>query len=81
MHSNNRAQHDVMDVTKIRYKVKLVPGTSRRGKGEFIHVMVIKIVLLAAKTAIFKFVQIKDALQHEKDLLKSIKVQSPQYCN
>ncbi|XP_019850525.1 PREDICTED: nuclear export mediator factor Nemf-like [Amphimedon queenslandica] len=42
-----------------KFKVKLIPGTNRRGK--------------AAKTAVHKFVQSKDSTQLEKDLLRSIK--------
>lgn len=42
-----------------RYKVKLTPGTSKRGK--------------AAKTAVSIFLRDKTCTNREKDLLKSIK--------
>lgn len=43
-----------------RYKVKLTPGTSKRGK--------------AAKTAVQVFLRDKNATPREKDLLKAVKV-------
>lgn len=42
-----------------RYKVKLMPGTNKRGK--------------AAKTALNIFLQDRAATQREKDLLKAVK--------
>lgn len=42
-----------------RYKVKLTPGTGRRGK--------------TAKTALSMFLKEKSCTSHEKDLLKAIK--------
>ncbi|CAG0883508.1 unnamed protein product [Darwinula stevensoni] len=44
-----------------KYKVKLLPGTGKRGKG--------------AKTALNMFINDKTATQREKDLLKSVKDQ------
>ncbi|XP_015913965.2 ribosome quality control complex subunit NEMF [Parasteatoda tepidariorum] len=44
-----------------KYKLKIIPGSSRRGK--------------AAKTALQIFLQEKSATQREKDLLKSVKDQ------
>eukprot|EP00731_Ephydatia_muelleri_P028292 Em0019g1165a len=46
-------------LTNYKFKVKLVPGTNRRGK--------------AAKAAVLKFIQTKDTHQREKDLLKSVR--------
>lgn len=46
-------------VLSYKYKVKLIPGTNRRGK--------------AAKMALHRFVQSRESTQREKDLLKSIK--------
>ena len=43
-----------------RYKVKVTPGTGKRGR--------------AAKSAIHMFLQAKEATDWEKDLLKSLKV-------
>ena len=43
-----------------RYKVKVTPGTGKRGK--------------AAKSAIHMFLQAKESTDWEKDLLKSLKV-------
>ena len=83
-----------------RYKVKLIPGTSRRGKGlimichlhacsvlsvnifpSFLSLSLclslfhfIPIWNLAAKAALHRFLQSKEATQREKDLLKSTKV-------
>ncbi|XP_069772502.1 ribosome quality control complex subunit NEMF isoform X2 [Narcine bancroftii] len=42
-----------------KYKVKLTPGTQKKGK--------------AAKTALHNFLHSKEALQREKDLLRSVK--------
>lgn len=42
-----------------RFKVKLTPGTSKRGK--------------ASKTAVNMFIQDKSTTQREKDLLKAVK--------
>ncbi|XP_062903290.1 ribosome quality control complex subunit NEMF-like [Mobula hypostoma] len=46
-------------MTNYKYKVKLTPGTQKKGK--------------AAKTALHNFLHSKEALQREKDLLRSVK--------
>ncbi|XP_059815273.1 ribosome quality control complex subunit NEMF-like isoform X1 [Hypanus sabinus] len=46
-------------MTNFKYKVKLTPGTQKKGK--------------AAKTALHNFLHSKEALQREKDLLRSVK--------
>lgn len=45
----------------LRYKVKLTPGTGKRGKG--------------ARTALNMFLRDRQATTHEKDLLKAVKDQ------
>lgn len=64
-----------------RYKVKLIPGNNRRGKGAYSKQLLAIIInlycilsKLAAKAALHKFTQSREALQREKDLLKSVKV-------
>ena len=88
----------VVVVYVYRYKVKLIPGTSRRGKGLIMmchlhacSVLSVNILPpslslclslfhfipiwnLAAKAALHRFLQSKEATQREKDLLKSTKV-------
>jgi len=49
--------------SNFKYKVKLIPGTGKRGK--------------ACKTAIAMFLADKNTNQREKDLLKSVKDQDP----
>lgn len=46
-------------MTNYKYKVKLTPGTQKKGK--------------AAKTALHSFLHSKESLQREKDLLRSVK--------
>ncbi|XP_072895740.1 ribosome quality control complex subunit NEMF [Hemitrygon akajei] len=46
-------------MTNFKFKVKLTPGTQKKGK--------------AAKTALHNFLHSKEALQREKDLLRSVK--------
>nr|XP_020634845.1 nuclear export mediator factor NEMF-like [Pogona vitticeps] len=46
-------------MTNYKYKVKLTPGTQRKGK--------------AAKTALHSFMQSKEASPREKDLFRSVK--------
>lgn len=50
-------------ILNFKYKVKLTPGTGKRGK--------------ACKTAIAMFLADKHTIQREKDLLKSVKDQDP----
>lgn len=50
-------------ILNYKYKVKLTPGTGKRGK--------------ACKTAIAMFLADKHTIQREKDLLKSVKDQDP----
>ncbi|KAL8168613.1 UNVERIFIED_CONTAM: hypothetical protein K2H54_008091, partial [Gekko kuhli] len=47
-------------MTNYKYKVKLTPGTQRKGK--------------AAKTALHSFMQSKEATPREKDLFRSVKI-------
>uniref|UniRef100_UPI00398E5961 ribosome quality control complex subunit NEMF n=1 Tax=Pristiophorus japonicus TaxID=55135 RepID=UPI00398E5961 len=46
-------------MTNYKYKVKLTPGTQKKGK--------------AAKTALHSFMHSREAMQREKDLLRSVK--------
>lgn len=63
--------------------MKLVPGNNRRGKGEWgvcmhvgvgVHIIWTGVLYPAAKAAVHRFTQSREALQREKDLLKSVKV-------
>ena len=63
--------------------MKLIPGNNRRGKGDRLILWFVDKVdycclfvclFTAAKAAVLRFTQSRDAMQREKDLLKSVKV-------
>ena len=67
--------------TNCRHRVKLVPGTDKRGKGVYIICVCVCVCSffncfnpVAARAALHRFIQSRESSQREKDLLKSVKV-------